>query len=141
MITSLPAILGYAIDSIRGKLDDLKSLGFDNPVKMITSQPAILGYAIDSIRGKLDDLKSLGFDNPVKMITSSPAILGLAIERIRITAAVIAKLDDGAENRFVQLVKMRRSIIDAAASADCRCWADVRAIIYAAAPAKLRRAA
>jgi hypothetical protein len=50
MITSSPAILGYAIDNIRGKLDDLRALGFENPVKMITSSPAILGYAIDRLR-------------------------------------------------------------------------------------------
>ena len=45
MITSLPTILGYSIDSIRGKLDDLRQLGFADPVKMITSLPAILGYS------------------------------------------------------------------------------------------------
>ncbi|NWG25527.1 MAG: hypothetical protein HXY30_14125, partial [Pseudorhodoplanes sp.] len=41
MITSLPAILGYAIDNIRGKISDLQALGFADPVKMITSSPAI----------------------------------------------------------------------------------------------------
>ena len=39
-----------AIDNIRGKLDDLKALGFENPVKMITSSPAILGYAPARVR-------------------------------------------------------------------------------------------
>ena len=45
MVTSLPAILGLAIDNITGKLSDLKRLGFADPVKMVTSSPAILGYA------------------------------------------------------------------------------------------------
>ena len=72
-----------SIDNIRGKLADLRALGFADPVKMITSSPAILGYAIDNIRGKLADLRALGFADPVKMITSSPAILGYAIDNIR----------------------------------------------------------
>src|SRR6185437_4660249 len=38
-------ILGYAIDSIRGKLSALRELGFSDPAKIITSLPAILGYA------------------------------------------------------------------------------------------------
>ena len=45
MITSLPTILGYAIDNIRCKIADLRQLGFDDPVKIITPNPAILGYA------------------------------------------------------------------------------------------------
>jgi hypothetical protein len=49
MITSSPAILGYAIDNIRGKLADLRELGFADPVKMITSSPAILGYARERV--------------------------------------------------------------------------------------------
>ena len=45
MITSFPAIFGFAMENIRGKIADLRELGFDNPVMMITSLPAILGYA------------------------------------------------------------------------------------------------
>ncbi len=45
MITSLPTILGYEIDNIRGKIAHLRQLGFVDPVKMITPNPAILGYA------------------------------------------------------------------------------------------------
>ena len=33
------------INSIRGKIADLRELGFADPVKMITPNPAILGYA------------------------------------------------------------------------------------------------
>jgi hypothetical protein len=45
MITSSPAILGLAIDNIRGKISDLRELGFADPVKMITSSPSLLGYS------------------------------------------------------------------------------------------------
>ncbi len=37
--------MGYSIDSIHCKLDDLRQLGFADPVKMITSSPAIVGYS------------------------------------------------------------------------------------------------
>ena len=49
MITSSPAILGYALDNIEGKIAALRALGFADPVKMITSSPAILGYAPERI--------------------------------------------------------------------------------------------
>jgi hypothetical protein len=63
------------------KIDDLKALGFENPVKMITSSPAILGYSVkENIEPKIVELKALGFENPVKMITSSPAILGYSVK-------------------------------------------------------------
>ncbi|MDZ4253553.1 MAG: hypothetical protein U1A72_13380, partial [Sulfuritalea sp.] len=49
MITSLPAILGYAIANIEGKISDLARLGFADPVKMITSLPAILGCSAERL--------------------------------------------------------------------------------------------
>ena len=74
--------MGLAIDNIRGRVVDLRELGFSDPVKMVTSNPAILGLAINNIRGRVVDLRELGFSDPVKMITSFPTILGLAIENI-----------------------------------------------------------
>ena len=63
------------------KIDELKTLGFTNPIKLITSSPAILGYSIeDNIKPKITELKTLGFTNPIKLITSSPTILNLSIE-------------------------------------------------------------
>ena len=63
------------------KIDELKTLGFTNPIKLITSSPAILGYSIeDNIKPKITELKTLGFTNPIKVITSSPPILGYSIE-------------------------------------------------------------
>jgi hypothetical protein len=68
MITSLPAVLGYAISNIRGRIADLRELGFADPVTMITSLPAILGYARErlilcgTIVMRLDD------DNPDGML-------------------------------------------------------------------------
>jgi hypothetical protein len=87
MITSSPTVLSYAIDSIRGKIVELRELGFADPVKMITSSPAMLGLAINNIRSKIADLRELGFADPVKLITSNPAIVGLAIDSIRIKIA------------------------------------------------------
>jgi hypothetical protein len=43
----------YAIDTLRGKIANLRALGFADPVKMITSIPAILPYAIDNIIDRL----------------------------------------------------------------------------------------
>ncbi|REF83273.1 mTERF protein [Methylovirgula ligni] len=100
MITSSPAILGYAIDNIRGKISDLRAAGFTDPVKMITSSPAILGLSIDNIRGKISDLRAAGFTDPVKMITSLPAILGYAIDNIR------GKISDLRAAGFTDPVKM-----------------------------------
>jgi hypothetical protein len=126
MITSSPAILGLAIDNIRGKIADLSALGFADPVKMITSSPAILGLAIDNIRGKIADLSALGFADPVKMITSSPVLLSYSLERIRLCAAIINRLDDRRDTMLMQLISKRRAVIDAVHAADCRSWAEVR---------------
>ena len=52
LVASLPAILGYAMGSIRGKITNLRELGFCDPVKMITSFPTILGLSIENIRSK-----------------------------------------------------------------------------------------
>jgi hypothetical protein len=37
------------MENIRGRIADLRKLGFADPVKMITSNPVILGYARDRI--------------------------------------------------------------------------------------------
>ena len=92
MITSSPTVLTYAIDSIRGKIVELRELDFADPVKMIASSPAMLGLAINNIRGKIADLRELGFADPVKMITSCPAIMGLAIAGMRTKIADLREL-------------------------------------------------
>jgi hypothetical protein len=127
-----PAILGYSIDNIRGKIADLRELGFADPVKMITSLPVILGYAIYNIRGRIADLHELGFADPVKMITSSPAILGYARERLLTCGRIVMGLDDDrADQMFAQLIKQPRAVIDAVAIAQPRTWSDVQTIIVA----------
>jgi hypothetical protein len=130
MITSLPAILGYAIDNIRTKISDLETLGFRDPVKMITSLPAILGYAIDNIRTKISDLETLGFRDPVKMITSSPVLLAYSRERLLLCCAIVGRLDDfsGSDDdarRIVRLIFLKRNLIDAVAAAAPETWRDV----------------
>ena len=92
MITSVPAILGYAIKNVRDKIADLRELGFTEPVKMITTHPAILSYAIKNVRGKIADLRELGFADPVKMMTSNPATLSYAIDNVRSKIAVLREL-------------------------------------------------
>jgi hypothetical protein len=79
LITSLPAILGYAFDNIDAKIEGLKSRGFENPTKLITTLPPILGLAFENIDAKIEGLKQRGFENPTKLITSSP---GYAFENI-----------------------------------------------------------
>ena len=133
MITTLPAILCYAVENIRTKIIGLRELGFSDPVKMITSLPAILGYAIDSIRSKLADLRQLGFADPVKMITSLPAIMGYARERLLLCGKIVMQLDDdGTDGMFAQLIRQPRAVIDAIAAAQPRTWSEVRIIAAAA---------
>jgi hypothetical protein len=133
MITSSPAILGYAIANIRGKIADLRELGFADPVKMITSSPAILTYAINTVRGKIADLRELGSADPVKMITSSPAILGYARERLLLCGRIIMRLHDGrTDQMFPWLIKQPRAFIDGVEAVQPRTWAEIRTIISAA---------
>jgi hypothetical protein len=93
--SSSQAILSNAIDNIRGKIANLRELGFTDPVKMITSSPAILELAIDNIRGKIAELRELGFGDTVKMVTPSPAILRYAKRLIKSAARspIYANLD------------------------------------------------
>jgi hypothetical protein len=129
MITSHPVILRYDIENIRGKIVDLRELGFGDPVKIITSLPTILGYAIDNIRGKIADLRQLGFADPVKMITPNPAILGYAQERLLLCGGIVNQLDKGTDEMLVRLIKEPRAVIDAVAAAQPRTWSEVRAVI------------
>jgi hypothetical protein len=64
------------------KIEELKALGFTNPIRLITLFPGILVLSIDkNIKPKIEKLKALGFTDPVALITSSPAILGLSIDK------------------------------------------------------------
>jgi hypothetical protein len=45
------------VDNIRGKISDLRDLGFSDPVKMITLFPAILGL------GRVDKSIDAGIEN------------------------------------------------------------------------------
>jgi hypothetical protein len=45
VIRSNAAILILTMDNVRGKITDLRALGFADPVMMITSNPTILSYA------------------------------------------------------------------------------------------------
>ena len=125
--------MGYGMGNIRGKIADLRELGFADPVKMITSNPAILILAMDTVRGKIADLRELRFADPVKMITSNPAILSYARERLLICGGIVMGFDDDRVDRMLaQLIKQPRAVIDAVALARPRTCSDLRAIIVAA---------
>jgi hypothetical protein len=133
MITSSPAILGYAIDNIRGKIANLRELGFADPVKMVTSSPAILTYANNTVRGKVTDLSELGCADPVRMITSDPMIVGYARERLLLCGRIVMRLHDGNPDQMLAwLIKKPRALIDAVDAAHPRTWAEIRTIISAA---------
>jgi hypothetical protein len=84
----------YHKELIHEKIEELRKLGFSDPVKMIVSSPAILGLSIEeNIKVKIEELRKLGFSDPVKMIVSSPAILGLSIEEnIKVKIEELRKL-------------------------------------------------
>jgi len=131
MVTSLPTILGYAMDNIRGRIADLREIGVADPVRMITYFPTILGLAIGNIRGRIADLRELGFNDPVKMVTSRPAILGYARERVFICGRIVMRLEERTDNMLGRLIKESRAVIDAVAVAQPRTWTDVHAIVVA----------
>jgi hypothetical protein len=132
MVTSLPAILGYAMDNIRGRIADLYELGFADPVRMMASSPTILGLAIDNIRRRVADLRELGFNDPVKMVTSRPAILGYGRERVLLCGRIVMRLQERTDTMFGRLIKESRAVIDAVAIAQPRTWSDVHAVIVVA---------
>ena len=132
MITYFPTILGLGIENIRGRIADLRELGFSDPVKMVTLSPTILGLAIDNIRRRIADLRELGFDDPVKMVTSRPAILGYARERVLLCGRIVMRLEERTDNMLGRLIKELRAVIDAVATAQPRTWADVHAVIVVA---------
>ncbi|OFX05675.1 MAG: hypothetical protein A3E78_03260 [Alphaproteobacteria bacterium RIFCSPHIGHO2_12_FULL_63_12] len=82
-----------SIEKIEQKIGALKSLGFENPVKMITSLPAILGYAIDNIRGKLDYAGHFGIDGR-GIVERFPPLLGYNLDRIRLCVRLSLPLID-----------------------------------------------
>jgi mTERF len=132
VIAYFPSILGLGIDNIRGRMTDLRELGFSDPVQMITSSSTILGLAIDSIRGRIADLRELGFNDPVKMVTSRPAILSYSRERLLLCGRIVMCLEERTDTMFGRLIKESRAVIDAVAVAEPRTWSDVHAVIVVA---------
>ena len=77
MIAYFPTILGLGIDNIRGRIADLRELGFADPVKMVTLSPTILGLAIDNIRGRISRPARARFQRPGEDGDITPSDLGL----------------------------------------------------------------
>jgi hypothetical protein len=84
LITSLPAILGYAFDNIDAKIEGLKSRGFENPTKLITTLPPILGYAFENIDRKIRLLYLLHGDRTkaISELQAFPPLLGYKWRRL-----------------------------------------------------------
>ena len=61
--------------NMKEKIQNLKTLGFENPNKLIKALPLILGFTRDLIKEKIENLKNLGFENPNKLIEIQPRIL------------------------------------------------------------------
>src|SRR5262249_41921132 len=131
-IAYFPSILGFGIDNIRGKIADLRELGFSDPVKMVSLNPTILGLAIDNIRRRIADLRELGFKDPLGMVTSRPSVVVYARERVLLCGRIVMRLEERTDNMFGRLIKESRAVIDAVADAQPRTWADVRAIVVVA---------
>jgi len=88
-ITRFPAILTLNSDTIKNKIDFLKSLGFNKPTKLITSIPTILGLSTKNINIKLDLFKRITTKanfSAVELIEHSPILLTLSTERIFLAA-------------------------------------------------------
>jgi hypothetical protein len=77
---SSPPILGYAIDNIRGKIADLRALGFE-PHRLISRWPIVLGYSLKRIRFCADVTTTIAKGNEglfCELLTKEPAATAVA---------------------------------------------------------------
>ena len=82
------------MDNIRGRITDLRELGFSDPVRMVTSRPSILGYARERVLlcGRIVMCLEERTDNMLgRLIKESRAVIdAVAIAQPRTWAAVHA---------------------------------------------------
>lgn len=96
VIDGLPAAIGYSIDGIQTKMDNLSNLGID-AAKIVSSQPGVIGLPPESVREKVDNLSQLGID-AIKVINQSPNTLGFSQENIRAKMDALTELGLNAPN-------------------------------------------
>ena len=72
MTKRLPNLFTFGIESIKQKIDNIISLGYDREavIKITRKFPAIFGYSMDSLKNKFSELVSLGY-SPEEMIDMS----------------------------------------------------------------------
>ena len=87
MVQICPSILGYSIETINDKINDMIALGFkrEDVLEMIKISPLLLTYSIENIKNKIDDIVSLGYalEETISMLKSLPALFGYSIENIK----------------------------------------------------------
>ena len=96
VIDGLPAAIGYSIDGIQTKMDNLSNLGID-AAKVVSSQPGVIGLPPKSVLEKIDNLSQLGID-AIKVINQSPNTLGFSQENIRAKMDALTELGLNAPN-------------------------------------------
>ena len=81
VLRNVPNLIIPRLNTVPRRLQELKQIGFINPIQLIKSYPSIL---IDDLaqkfRPKVVGLRKLGFRNPVKVIESQPQILSATLE-------------------------------------------------------------
>ncbi|HJQ09153.1 MAG TPA: hypothetical protein VJ836_06760 [Candidatus Saccharimonadales bacterium] len=79
-IADNPMILGYATESVEGKMELLRRMDLD-PVAVIAEAPEVLSYAQHSVEQKVHNIKQLGF-TPKKILGKHPMLLYYAPESL-----------------------------------------------------------
>lgn len=87
IICVFPEILGYDLDTINKKINDITKLGYSQQevFKMLKDAPFILSYSKEGIDKSFLDIEGLGFTRKevLKIVKLSPRILGYTLEKIK----------------------------------------------------------
>jgi hypothetical protein len=65
--------------TLQGKIQNLQSAGFENPISLIEKHPPIASLNINRV---IQSLQSMGFTNPISLIEKHPPIAGYNINRV-----------------------------------------------------------
>ena len=93
----MPAIIGYNIESVKKRIEDIMSLGYNKNevIKMIKTFPTIYGLNIDNLKKKIEDMVLLGYtkEEVIKISILCPAIYIMNFETIKNKLNVILDFD------------------------------------------------